>query len=75
MAINTASLIVVEGNQLPDATTVASLAISLSSAKTSQMHKILGPKVRVVATKAMAMRAMVLAIVMLMGRHIARRIP
>ena len=36
------------------------------------MHKILGPKVRVVATKAVAIMAMVLVMVIVMGRPIAR---
>ena len=54
MAINKASLIMGEGNQLLDATILASLAILLSSAGVTHMHKMLGPKVRVMATKAMA---------------------
>ena len=69
MAINKASLIMVEGDQLLDATIVASLAIFLSSAGVTYMHKMLGPKVRVVVTKAMAIRAMVVVVmVMVVGR-------
>ena len=52
MAINEASLIVVEGDQLADTTTVASLAISLSSAGVIQMPRMQGAQVRVMATKA-----------------------
>ena len=58
----------VKGNQLLDATIVASLAILLSSAGVTQIHKIPGPKVRVMATKAMAIRAMVMVMVVVMGR-------
>ena len=68
MAINEASLIVVEGDQLLDATIVASLAILLSSAGVTHMHKMPGPEVRVVATKAVAIRAMVVVMVMVVGR-------
>ena len=46
----------VEGDQLLDATIVASLAILLSSAGATHMHKMPGPEVRVVVTKAMAIR-------------------
>ena len=59
MAINEASLIMIKVDQLLDATIVLSLAILLSSARVSHIHKIQGPKVRVVVTKAMAIRAMV----------------
>ena len=65
MAINKASLIIVEGNQLPD--TVASLAIPLSSARVTQVHEMLGPKVRVMATKVMAIKAIVVVIIVDMG--------
>ena len=58
----------VEGNQLPDATTVVSLAILLSNAGATQMPKIPVPKVGAMATKAMAIKAMVLAMVGVMGR-------
>ena len=72
MAINETSLIVVEGNWLRDATTVESLVISLNSAKVSQMHKMLGPKVRVIATKAVAFKAVVMA--RIIGRTLVRPI-
>ena len=75
MAINEASLIVVEGNQLLDATIVASLAILLSSAGVTHMHKMPGPKVRVMVTKAMAIRAMVMVMVMVMGRPVVEPMP
>ena len=52
----------VEADQLPNASIVASLAISLSSARVTQMPKMLGPKVREVATKAVAIKAVVVAI-------------
>ena len=63
MAINESSLIMVEGDQLLDATIVASLVILLNSAGVTHMHKILGPEVRVVVTKAVAIRAMAMFIV------------
>ena len=50
MAINEASMILVEGDQLLDATIVASLDISLNSARVTHMHKIPGPKVSVMGT-------------------------
>ena len=56
MAINEASLIVVKGDKLLDASIVISLAILLSSAGVTHMYKMLGPKVRVVVTKAVAIR-------------------
>ena len=59
MAINEASLIVVKGEQLLDATIVASLAILLSSAGVTHTHELPGPEVRVVVTKAMSIRAVV----------------
>ena len=68
MAINEASLIVVESNQLPDATVVASLAILLSSARVIQMLKMLGHEVRVIVSKAITIRAMVMVMVVVMGR-------
>ena len=67
MAINEACLILVEGDQLLDATIVASLAILLSAGVT-HMHKMPGPKVRVFITKAMAIRVMVMVVVIVMGR-------
>ena len=75
MAINEASLIMVEGDQLLDATIVASLAILLSSSGVTHMHKMLGPEVRVVVTKAMAIRAMVVVMVMVMGRPMVEPMP
>ena len=47
MAIDEASLIIVKGNQLPNATIVASLAILLTSARVTKMPKMLESKVRV----------------------------
>ena len=58
----------VEGNQLLDAIIVASLAISLSTAGVTHMHKIPGPKVRVVATKSVDIRTLVMLMVMVVGR-------
>ena len=75
VAINKASLIMVEGDQLLDVTIVESLTILLSSARVTHMHKMLGPKVRVVVTKAMAIRAMVMGIVMVMGRPVVEPMP
>ena len=81
MAINEASLIKVKANQLLDATTVASLAILLSSGGVTQMHKMVGLEVSIVATKAMAIRAMVVVMVMvmvmvvLMGRLVVGPMP
>ena len=63
VAINKASLIIVKGNQLLDATIVVSLAILLSSAGATHMHKMPGPEVRVLATKTVAIRAVVMVIV------------
>ena len=39
------------------------------------MHKMLGPKVRVMVTKAMAIRAMVMVMVMVMGRPFVEPMP
>ena len=64
-----------KGNQLLDATIVASLAISLSSAGVTNMHKMLGPEVGVMATKAMAIRAMVLIMVIAMVRPMVEHMP
>ena len=75
MAINKASLIVVKANQLLDATIVASLAILLSSARASHMHKMPGPEVRVVVTKTMVIRAMVLLMVMVVSRPVVEPMP
>ena len=65
----------VKGNQLLDATIVASLAISLSSAGATHTHKMPGLEVRVMATKAMAIRAVVIVLVMVMGRPVVELIP
>ena len=59
-------MIMFKANQLLDATIVASLAISLSSAGATHMYKMLGPKIRVVVTKAVAIRAMVMVMVVVM---------
>ena len=75
VAINKASLIVVEGNQLLDATIVASLAILLSIAGVTHMHKMLGPEVRFVVTKAVAIRAMVVVMFMVVGRPVVEPMP
>ena len=75
MAINKASINVVEGNQLLDATIVANLAILLSNAKVTHMHKMPGPEVRVMVTKTMAIRAMVMVIVMVVGKPVVEPMP
>ena len=72
MAINKASLIMVKGNQLLDATIVASLAILLSSVGVTHMHKMLGPEVRFMVTKAMAIRVLVMVIVVIMGKPVVK---
>ena len=75
MAINEANLIMVEGNQLLDATTVASLAILLGSSGVTHIHKMLGPKVRVMATKTIAIGAVVMVMVVVMGRSVVKPMP
>ena len=65
----------VKGDQLLDVTIEASLVISISSAGVTHMHKMLGPKVRVMVTKAMAIRAMVMVMVMVMGRPLVEPMP
>ena len=75
MAINGAGLIVVKGNLLLDTTIVASLAILQSSAGVTHMHKMPGLKVRVMATKAIAITAVVVVIVMVMGRPVVKPMP
>ena len=75
MAINEASLIVVKGDQLPDSTTVASLATSLSGARVTQMHTMSGPKVSIMATKAMVIMSMVIVIVVVMSRPMVGPMP
>ena len=66
MGINETSLILVKGDQLPDATTVASLAISLSGAGVTKMHKMRVSKVKIMATKAIAIKAVIFAMVRVM---------
>ena len=75
MAINKARLIVVKGDQLLDATIVASLAILLSSAGVIHMYKMPGPEVRVMVTKAVASRVMVLVMVVVVGRPMVEPMP
>ena len=70
----------VEGNQLLDATIVASLAILLSSSRVTQMHNMPEPKVSIVATKAMvtkamAIKTMVLVILVVMGSLLVGPMP
>ena len=75
MAIDKASLIIIEGNQLPDATTVESLAILLSNPGVAQMPKMLMPEVRFMATKAAAIKAVVMVMVMITDRPVVKLIP
>ena len=75
MTIDEVSLIMVKGNQLLDATIMASLAILLSSAGVTHMHKMLGPKIRVVATNAIAIKVVVMVVVIVMGRPVAKPMP
>ena len=72
MTVNKASLIIVKGDQLPDATTMASLAISLSNAGVTQMYKMPGSEVSIMATKAMAM---IMVLVMVIERPVVRPMP
>ena len=65
----------VKGSDLPDSTTIESLAILLSNTGVTQKHKILEPKVRVGATKSVALRGVVVAMVMVMGRIVVEPIP
>ena len=62
-------------DQLLDATIVASLAISISSTGVTHMHKMPGPEVRVMLTKAVAIRAMVVVMVVVVGRPIVEPLP
>ena len=75
VAINKTSLIVVKGNQLLDTTIVASLAILLSSAGITHIHKLPAPEVRVMVTKAVAIKAMVMVMVVVVGRSVVRPMP
>ena len=61
MAINKASLIIVKGNWLPNATFVESLAIFHSVVVT--LFFLLGPEVRFIVTKAIAIKAMVVTMI------------
>ena len=63
----------VEGNQLKNATTMASLAILLSRAGATQMPKVLGLEVSIVATTVMAIKAMVMNMVIV--RPMVRPMP
>ena len=65
----------VKGNQLLDATIVVILDILLNSAGVTHMHKILGPKVRVIVTKAVAIRAVIMDMVIVMGRPVVEPMP
>ena len=75
MAIIEARLIMVEGNQLLDAIIVTSLAIFLSSAGATHMHKTLGPEVRAMVIKAVVIRAVVVVMVVVMGRPMVEPMP
>ena len=75
MAINEANLIVVKSNLPLDNTSVASMAILLSSAGVTHMPKMLGPKVRVMATKAVAIRAVVVVMFVVVARPVVEPIP
>ena len=65
----------VKDNQLLDATIVASLAISLSSVGITHMHKMPGPEVRVIVTNIVAIRAVVIIIVVVVGRPMVKPMP
>ena len=54
---------------------MASLAILLTSVGVPHKYKILRPKVRVMAIKAVAIRAMVEVMVILIGRPMAKPMP
>ena len=60
---------------MTDATTMISLLILLSSSGATQMPKTVGTKLRVMASKAMAIKAVVVAIVRVMGRHAVGPMP
>ena len=47
---------------MPDAITIASLSILVNGAEVTQMPKLLGPEVKVVATKSIAIKAIAMAI-------------
>ena len=75
VAINEASFIVAEVDQLLDATIVASLAILLSSSVVTHMHKTPGPKIRVMVTMIMAIKNMVVVMVKVMGKSMVKPMP
>ena len=54
---------------------MANLANLPSSAAVIQMHKMPGPKVRVKATKVMAITGMAIVMVVVMGRPVVGPIP
>ena len=58
----------VKGDQLLDATIVVSLAISLGNAGVTQTPRVPGPKVRIMVIQAVAIKDMVMAMVVVMGR-------
>ena len=66
------SLIIVEANQLLDASTLASLTILLNGASKNPMLKMPGSEVRIVATKPIAIKTRVIAMLRVMGRTIFR---
>ena len=68
-------MILLEANQVPNIIDFVSLAISLNSAGATQICKMPGPKVRVVATKPMPIRAEVVAIVGFVGRPMVGPMP
>ena len=68
-------MIIVKGNQLPYATRVASLAILLRSSAEIQMPKMLGLEARVLVTKAMAIRAVVMVMVLVIGNPVIGPMP
>ena len=68
MAVNNASLIVIEGIQLLDATTLASLAIAPRSAGATQVPRIL-------EVRAMATNTVVMVMVMVIGRSVVVPMP
>ena len=64
-----------EDNQLPDATIVASLDILLTSAGATQIPKMLGSNIKIMATKSMAIKVMVVVMVMVIGRPMVWPMP
>ena len=68
-------MILLEANQVLNTIAFVSLAISLNSARATQIRKMSGPKVRVVVTKPMPIRAEVVAIVGFVGRPMVGLMP